>query len=206
MARKEKAASAAPGRRVRLSGPARREAILAAAAGVFAEMGYERCRMRDIAARVGVTEPVIFQNFGSKAALFSAVIELAADQLCAALRSTAEGSDVLERILAPGHLDEMHGPGAPGVLFADAMGLTTEPGVEAAARRGLRRVADALAGVIAEGQEAGTVRADVEPATAAWWLLSLLASHRFRSAMMPQRARREQLLAAFTRQVLTEPR
>jgi AcrR family transcriptional regulator len=39
----------------------------------------------EVAARVGVTEPVIFQNFGSKAALFAAVIERAAAEVRAAL-------------------------------------------------------------------------------------------------------------------------
>lgn len=49
----------------------RRETILRAAAEVFAQAGYRAGKVSDVAARVGVTEPVIFQNFGSKAALFA---------------------------------------------------------------------------------------------------------------------------------------
>ena len=41
---------------------------------MFAEAGYRAGKVSDVAARVGVTEPVIFQNFGSKAALFAAVL------------------------------------------------------------------------------------------------------------------------------------
>src|SRR5579859_5911224 len=65
-------------RRTRLSAAERRETILRAAAEVFAEAGYSAAKVSDVAARVGVSEPVVFQNFGSKAALFSAVVERAA--------------------------------------------------------------------------------------------------------------------------------
>ena len=61
----------APGR-VRLPAADRRETILLAATDVFAQAGYRAAKVCDVAARIGVTEPVIFQNFGSKAALFAA--------------------------------------------------------------------------------------------------------------------------------------
>jgi AcrR family transcriptional regulator len=72
-------------RRRRLPAAERRETILRAASAVFAESGYRAAKVSDVAARVGVTEPVIFQNFGSKAALFAAVIERAAAEVRAAL-------------------------------------------------------------------------------------------------------------------------
>ena len=67
-------AGQAPGR-TRVAAVERRETILRAAAEVFAEVGYRAGKASDIAVRVSVTEPVILQNFGSKAALFAAVIE-----------------------------------------------------------------------------------------------------------------------------------
>ena len=57
----------------RLPAAERRETILRAATEVFAQAGYRAGKVSDVAARVGVSEPVIFQNFGSKAALFAAV-------------------------------------------------------------------------------------------------------------------------------------
>ena len=72
-------------RRRRLPAAERRETILRAASAVFAESGYRAAKVSEVAARVGVTEPVIFQNFGSKAALFAAVIERAAAEVRAAL-------------------------------------------------------------------------------------------------------------------------
>ncbi len=72
--------------RSRLSAADRRASIVAAATQVFSEVGYQRGTMSEVARRVGVSEPVIFQNFGSKAALFAAVIDNAAGQLSTAMR------------------------------------------------------------------------------------------------------------------------
>lgn len=53
----------------RLTAPERRESILRAATEVFSETGYLRGRTSLIAARAGVSEPVVFNNFGTKPAL-----------------------------------------------------------------------------------------------------------------------------------------
>jgi AcrR family transcriptional regulator len=47
-----------------------RELLLAAATGLFGERGYAGTSTRDIAERAGVTEPMLFRHFGSKANLF----------------------------------------------------------------------------------------------------------------------------------------
>src|SRR5487761_1059701 len=73
------ASEAGRARRTRLTAGQRRETILEAATEVFAASGYRAGKVSDVAARIGVTEPVIFQNFGSKAALFAAVAALVAD-------------------------------------------------------------------------------------------------------------------------------
>ena len=192
----------------RLDAQERRASILAAAGLLFAQVGYHRCRVSDVAARLGVTEPVVFQNFGSKAALYAAVLDDAAETLSTALRGYLdEGRSVaglLDEILAPGHIDQMHIPGSPGALFADAVSLTADPEVEAAARHGVRKVARALTTLLAHGQTTGEVSADIDPATGAWWLLSLMASHRFRNAVMPNRKQMQANLATMARAALTD--
>jgi len=63
-------------RRVRRSTSEIRALILDAARAVFAERGFAGATTRHIAARAEVAEPLIFNNFGSKTALFTeAVIE-----------------------------------------------------------------------------------------------------------------------------------
>jgi AcrR family transcriptional regulator len=52
----------------------RRTTILAAALDVFAERGLAGGRLREIAARAGITEPYLFRHFTSKAELYSAAV------------------------------------------------------------------------------------------------------------------------------------
>jgi AcrR family transcriptional regulator len=58
-----------------LSRPARREAILGAAATAFAHAGYAATSMEDIAAASGVTKLIVYRHFDSKEALYRAVLE-----------------------------------------------------------------------------------------------------------------------------------
>jgi AcrR family transcriptional regulator len=143
-----------------------------------------------VARRVGVTEPVIFQNFGSKAALFAAVLERAAAQVQATLDELAAtgrpASGLLAHVLAgPAHGGPEHAGAAYGILFADAATLVGEPDLAGPARAASRAVAAHLTGVIRHAQAAGEVAADADPAAAAWLLLSVLAARPLRAAAMP---------------------
>ena len=73
---------------------------------MFAASGYRAGKVSDVAARIGVTEPVIFQNFGSKAALFAAVLDRLADDVRASLDALTGHHDsaasLLAHILGPG--------------------------------------------------------------------------------------------------------
>ncbi len=187
-------------RRTRLPAAQRRETILRAATEVFAEAGYRAGKVSDVAARVGVTEPVIFQNFGSKAALFAAVVERAAAEVRASLDDLAAGfgsaSGLLAHVLTglaherPGqaatrHEGTEHAGAAYGVLFAGAAALTAEPELAGPARNAFRAIAAHLADLIQRAQADGGIRADVDPEAAAWLLLSVLSARRMRAAAMP---------------------
>jgi AcrR family transcriptional regulator len=52
---------------------ATRQALFDAAAELFAERGYRRTTVRDIAARAGANQALLFRYFGSKEELFAAV-------------------------------------------------------------------------------------------------------------------------------------
>ncbi len=66
---------AVPQTRRRLTGPDRRERILAAATEVFAERGYAAASMSEIATRAGVVASVIYDHFGSKRDLAITLLE-----------------------------------------------------------------------------------------------------------------------------------
>jgi AcrR family transcriptional regulator len=54
--------------------PRTKAQILAAAQEAFAEHGYGQAGIRDIAARAGITSPMLLRYFGSKAGLFEAAL------------------------------------------------------------------------------------------------------------------------------------
>jgi AcrR family transcriptional regulator len=207
-------------KRTRLPAAERRETILRAAAEVFAQAGYRAGKVSDVAAQVGVTEPVVFQNFGSKAALFAAVLERAVAEVRASLDDLAAGfgsaSELLAHVLTgpaherpgqattgPGTRDEdpQHIGAAYGVLFADAATLATEPELTEPALNGLRAVAAHLADLIQRAQADGSVRSGANPEAAAWLLLSVLSARRLRTAAMP--AGLEPAVTALALQALT---
>ena len=185
-------------RRTRLTAGQRRETILEAATEVFVAGGYRAGKVSDVAARIGVTEPVVFQNFGSKSALFAAVLERLAGDVRASLDDLADHHDsvasLLAHIVSPGAGAGGAGgagpsAGPPGArshrtLFADAAALVADPEAGEAAVRVARVVAAHLADLVRRGQGDGSVRGDVNPEAAAWLLLSVLATRPLRAGAM----------------------
>ncbi len=89
-----------PGRHgIRMAAADRRELVLAAAAGVFGERGYVGATTDAVAKAAGVSQPYVVRIFGTKAALFQAVLERSLDRLIAAFRqeiseNAANGEDL----------------------------------------------------------------------------------------------------------------
>ncbi|MER5472998.1 TetR/AcrR family transcriptional regulator [Streptomyces sp. NPDC002685] len=195
--------------RTRMPAAERRASILAAATEVFSETGYQRGKVSDIARRVGVTEPVVFQNFGSKSALYQAALDHVTTAVTTLLTEAADTGrpvpEVLAAFLDPAHMDRFHQRGAHGFLFADAAALAHDPALGEAARHIHQHFAEALAGLLRRGQIAGDIRGDISPDTAAWWLISLLAGRPLRSAVMPDRAALEAELTTMALRSLLPP-
>lgn len=78
------------GNRRRLRPEDRRAIILEASATVFAEAGYDRASMRAVAAAAGITTPVLYDHFGSKADLYAALVGERADELITAWATVGE--------------------------------------------------------------------------------------------------------------------
>jgi len=58
----------------------RRKAIVEAAAALFAERGFRGVTTKELAQRVGVTEPVLYTHFKTKRDLYSAIIDGASNE------------------------------------------------------------------------------------------------------------------------------
>jgi AcrR family transcriptional regulator len=76
----------------RLTPEGRRAVIVSAALRVFAEAGYDRASMRTVAKAAGITTPVLYDHFASKADLYAALVEAEADALIS--RWEQSGSDI----------------------------------------------------------------------------------------------------------------
>jgi AcrR family transcriptional regulator len=156
----------------RLPTAARRTAILEAALSRFAAVGYGGATTRDLSAAAGVTEPILYRHFRSKAAIYAAVIEEAGARLLARLEAAVEGTD---------------GAGARLAALADALEpslavLTDELRVlngAAAARpteeavRAVRGVFARMGGLFARALAAPGLRPGLDPAVAGHLLLEL---------------------------------
>jgi len=64
----------------RLSGPERRESILSAAQGLFANKGFHGVSIDEIARAVNVSPAILYRHFDSKQTLYAAVLEKFAGQ------------------------------------------------------------------------------------------------------------------------------
>ncbi len=87
--------------RVRMTGRERREQLLDVGRALFAEKGFEATSIEEIAARAGVSKPVVYEHFGGKEGLYAVVVD-------------REMSDLLDRLT--GALSAAH----PRVLVEQA--------------------------------------------------------------------------------------
>jgi AcrR family transcriptional regulator len=80
----------------KLSKADRRKAIVETAANLFAEVGFRGGTTRELAKRVGVTEPVLYEHFQTKSDLYAAIIEDSGRS------DFAKGREILEQKAAAG--------------------------------------------------------------------------------------------------------
>jgi TetR/AcrR family transcriptional regulator len=91
----------------RRRGEATAERILDAAEGLFAERGFAGTTLRDVAARVGIRNPSLYNHFESKEALYEAVLARGIGPLMEALTAFLEDpsprgrnpAEVVERVM-----------------------------------------------------------------------------------------------------------
>lgn len=80
----------------------RERQMIAVAEEIFAERGYQASSMDEIAERVGVSKPMLYEYFGSKEGLLVACIRAARAELLAVTTASVEGIDSAEEALRSG--------------------------------------------------------------------------------------------------------
>src|SRR5215216_319872 len=77
----------------------RRDVIVEAASRLFAIRGYANTSVADVAARAGVTKPIVYRHFGSKKDLHLALLSLHRDELLGTLAAAMQAPGTLaERV------------------------------------------------------------------------------------------------------------
>jgi AcrR family transcriptional regulator len=61
--------------RNRMTGPQRRQQLVSVGRSLFAEKGFEGTSVEEIAAKAGVSKPVIYEHFGGKEGLYAVVVD-----------------------------------------------------------------------------------------------------------------------------------
>lgn len=159
--------------------PERRRRLLEEAAAEFAHAGYERASLNRIIRARGISKSSFYHFFGSKEALFDAVVREAADVLAAELAIPAPaalaGPDfwariagLLERLLA---LAERGGVVDLWRLFY----LPDAPATPGSALAGIRaRMTAWLDETLAAGRASGAIRDDLPPSLQAALAVAVL--------------------------------
>jgi AcrR family transcriptional regulator len=150
----------------RVPAEVRRRHVVAVAAELFAERGYRDTSMDDVAARAGVSKPVVYGLVGDKPQLFSACTRLATDELSERVRRAVRAEvRPVDRFRA-GARAFFAFVGETGPLWDHLVSGEGGPvGADAEAAR--RRQAAMVAGLLAEGAGAGSGDPVGDPATAA---------------------------------------
>ncbi len=65
----------------------RREQLIEIARGLFAERGFDAASVEEIAARAGVSKPVVYEHFGGKEGLYAVVVDREVRQLLEMMRT-----------------------------------------------------------------------------------------------------------------------
>jgi len=138
----------------RLTRQERRQRILDAAADAFALDGYHATSIREIAARAGITKPVLYDHFPSKQRLYVELIEGARDKLtmrgAAVMRSGAPAESRVRAAIDAFFAYVEERPTAARVLFRPPEG---DSEVIEAAERVQREATAALVELVASERD-----------------------------------------------------
>jgi AcrR family transcriptional regulator len=160
------------GRVAGLTSEETRTRVLDAAATVFAERGFDGARVAEIAKAAGLSVGAIYNHYGSKAELLSAVVERHGAQELGELLSGDGATGVLDLIAAQGRrLDR--GPVLAPLLAEVILTARRDPDVAAILLREVQGRERVLGDVIRFGQSAGDIAGDVDADVVARFCLML---------------------------------
>jgi TetR/AcrR family transcriptional repressor of mexJK operon len=156
--------------------PAKRRQILDGARAVFAEQGYERATVDQIAARAGVSKATVYNHFEDKQSLFvAAVVEVCADLGGSVAVGDDRAQDVEEALFALGE-QIMTLSLSPGVVSLYRQVIAEVQRIPEIGRlvfeRGTKAVQELVAAHLRRWDAAGALRIE-DPRSAAVFFIAL---------------------------------
>jgi len=164
-----------------MTGRERREQLIDVGRELFEEKGLDATSTEEIAARAGVSKPVVYEHFGGKEGVYAVVVD----------REMSDLLDRLTRALSAGHPRELVERAALALLTyieeeADGFRVLTRDSPVAGSTSGtfsslLNDIASQVEHILAREFEAGEMQADLAPMyaqmlvgmvalTGQWWL------------------------------------
>jgi AcrR family transcriptional regulator len=127
-----------------------RDEILRAARRLFAERGYARTSVRDIAAAAGVSAQTVYDSVGSKQALVSQLNDLidAEAAIPAIVRAAAESGDPRDVVAMSARVTRSILEHSGDIVHALITGAAAEPALATALEEGQRRHLEGARGVV----------------------------------------------------------
>ncbi len=144
-----------------------REAILGAAAEVFAEKGFDGARVDAIARRAGANKAMLYYHVGDKKALYDAVVGSiqvrGREMLERIIEEGGDPRDMLRRAIGGFVSMTFTNPVAPAIILREIAGGGANMGEESVQRLGI--LLSLVRRIVEQGIEAGVLR-PVDPAFA----------------------------------------
>jgi AcrR family transcriptional regulator len=150
-------------------GADKRRIILDAAVRVFARQGFHSARVSDIADEAGVADGLVYHYFGSKDEVLDTLFLERWNVMLEAIhevdRTAGAPRDKLRMITGFIVDSYRHDPDLMKVIIVEVTRAANSFGRKHLVK--IREAYDGIAAIVAEGQEAGTFRADITPQFAA---------------------------------------
>lgn len=162
----------------------RQKAIIDAATRLLSERGIQELTLKNLAARVGVSEPALYRHFASKSDILKGVLDLFEDEIHAAILPSmenpvhpadAESGD--EKDLHVGDRDAgailahfvsgiaavlVHRPELAALLFSEEV-FWSERELSGRMHALMTRTRNVVSSLVARGMESGEFRQDIDP-------------------------------------------
>lgn len=155
-----------------------REEILAAATRLIARNGVRGLRVEDVAADAGVSTPLLYYHFKSRAGLVQAALRLASDRAPSEALADAQpgvsGYEALEAALLA-ELDDDPSVRDHAVVWGEISATAVfDPELREPIRQAVERWQATVARAIKRGQADGSIRRELDPDEAADLLITLV--------------------------------